>query len=41
MRAISICAFKKEDSILVFKGFDEVKQEYFYRPIGGGIEYGE
>ncbi|WP_231688047.1 NUDIX hydrolase [Bacillus sp. FJAT-18017] len=37
---INLC-FKKGDSILVCEGFDQVKQDYYYRPIGGGIEYGE
>ncbi|RDU37166.1 DNA mismatch repair protein MutT [Neobacillus piezotolerans] len=41
IRPIAICVFRKEDSILVCEGFDEVKKEYYYRPIGGGIEYGE
>ncbi|WP_053367877.1 NUDIX domain-containing protein [Bacillus sp. FJAT-27245] len=41
IRAIAICVFRKVDSILVCEGFDEVKQDYFYPPIGGGIEYGE
>lgn len=41
VRAIAICVFKKNDSILVCEGFDELKEDYFYRPIGGGIEYGE
>jgi ADP-ribose pyrophosphatase YjhB (NUDIX family) len=41
IRAISICVFRNNDSILVCEGFDEVKQDYYYRPIGGGIEYGE
>lgn len=41
IRAIAICIFRKNDLILVSEGFDEIKQEYYYRPIGGGIEYGE
>jgi 8-oxo-dGTP pyrophosphatase MutT (NUDIX family) len=41
IRAIAICLFRKDDSILVAEGFDKVKQDYFYRPIGGGIEFGE
>lgn len=41
IRVIVICIFRKGDLILVFEGFDELKQEYYYRPIGGGIEYGE
>lgn len=27
--------------ILVGEGYDRVKQETFYRPLGGGIEFGE
>ncbi|QPQ30811.1 NUDIX hydrolase [Lysinibacillus sp. JNUCC 51] len=41
IRAIAICVFRKGDSILVAEGFDEVKGDHYYRPIGGGIEYGE
>lgn len=41
IRAIAICVFRKGDSILVCEGFDEVKQDYYFRPMGGGIEYGE
>ncbi|MEF7494297.1 NUDIX domain-containing protein [Lysinibacillus sphaericus] len=39
--AKAICIFRKEDAILVSEGFDEVKQTFYYRPIGGKIEYGE
>ncbi|MFJ6211706.1 NUDIX hydrolase [Lysinibacillus sp. NPDC092081] len=41
IRAIAICVFRKGDSILVAEGINEVKCDHFYRPIGGGIEYGE
>ncbi|KMY32180.1 DNA mismatch repair protein MutT [Lysinibacillus xylanilyticus] len=41
IRPIAICVFRKGDSILVSEGFDEVKGNHYYRPIGGGIEYGE
>ena len=41
IRAIVICVFTKNDTILVCEGYDELKQEYYYRPIGGGIEFGE
>lgn len=40
-RSIAICIFSHNGRILVAEGYDSVKQEYFYRPIGGGIEYGE
>lgn len=41
IRPLVICLFKHEDAILVFEGHDLVKGDNFYRPIGGGIEYGE
>jgi ADP-ribose pyrophosphatase YjhB (NUDIX family) len=34
-------AFCKEDAILVAKGYDSHKDETFYRPLGGTIEFGE
>ena len=39
--AKAICVFRKDDLILVAEGFDEVKGEFYYRPIGGKIEFGE
>lgn len=41
IRPLAICIFKKKDSILVAEGYDSVRMEHYYRPIGGGIEYGE
>ncbi len=41
IRPIAICLFRDGNRILVSEGFDKVKQEYFYRPLGGWIEYGE
>jgi 8-oxo-dGTP pyrophosphatase MutT (NUDIX family) len=41
IRPIAICVFSKDDRILVFEGYDKVKDETFYRPLGGGIEFGE
>ena len=41
IRPIAICLFRNGNRILVSEGFDTVKQEYYYRPVGGGIEYGE
>lgn len=37
----AICLFRNYDLILVAEGFDEVKGEFYYRPIGGKIEFGE
>ena len=41
IRPIAICVFRNSDRILVFEGRDPVKGEIFYRPLGGGIEFGE
>ena len=41
IRPLAICVFRKNDKILVAKGYDSVKDEYFYRPLGGGIKFGE
>jgi len=40
-RAIALCVFSNKERILVEEGYDPLKQQHFYRPIGGGIEYGE
>lgn len=41
IRPIAICVFLRENKILVTEGRDPVKVETFYRPLGGGIEFGE
>ena len=41
IRPLAICLFRHKDCILVAEGYDPVKKEYFYRPLGGGIEFGE
>jgi len=41
IRALAICIFRQDDAILVIEAFDSVKREVFYRPLGGGIEFGE
>lgn len=41
IRPLAICVFRYQDRILVAEGYDPVKDEYFYRPLGGGIEFGE
>jgi 8-oxo-dGTP pyrophosphatase MutT (NUDIX family) len=41
IRPLAICLFRQHDRILVAEGYDSVKDEYFYRPLGGGIEFGE
>lgn len=41
IRPLAICVFRNKDLILVFEGYDPIKGETFYRPLGGGIEFGE
>jgi ADP-ribose pyrophosphatase YjhB (NUDIX family) len=42
IRPIAICVFQRQDSaILVAPGYDTIKQQRFYRPLGGEIEFGE
>ena len=41
IRPLAICLFRHNNRILVAEGYDPVKKELFYRPLGGGIEFGE
>jgi 8-oxo-dGTP pyrophosphatase MutT (NUDIX family) len=41
IRPIAICVIRRDDLLLVFEGHDPVKPETFYRPLGGGIDFGE
>lgn len=39
IRPIVLGIVKKENKVLVSKGYDKIKNETFYRSIGGGIEF--
>lgn len=41
IRPIAICLMRRGHDILVSQGYDSVKQTVFYRPLGGGIDFGE
>jgi 8-oxo-dGTP pyrophosphatase MutT (NUDIX family) len=41
VRPLAICVFRHQGRIFVSEGYDEVKAEVFYRPLGGKIEFGE
>ena len=41
IRPISLALIKNKDKLFVFEAEDKVKNESFYRPLGGGIEFGE
>jgi len=41
VRPIAIAVVWRAESLLVFEAYDSSKGETFYRPLGGGIEFGE
>lgn len=41
IRPLAICVVRDGDRILVEHGFDSAKNQHFYRPLGGAIEFGE
>ena len=41
IRHVAICVFRHRGRILVGRGYDDVKKERFYRPLGGAVEFGE
>jgi 8-oxo-dGTP pyrophosphatase MutT (NUDIX family) len=41
IRPLAICVFWHEGRILAAKGYDSIKKQPFYRPLGGAIEFGE
>ena len=41
IRPLVICVFRRADTIFVAEGYDPTKQQTFYRPLGGGIKFGE
>lgn len=40
-RPLALALFEREGDILVFEGRDPKRDLVFYRPLGGGIEFGE
>lgn len=41
IRVIVLGLIRSGDQILVSQGYDEVKGQTFYRPLGGGVDHGE
>ena len=41
IRPVALCVIRRDDTILVFEGYDTAKKDHFYRPLGGTIEFGE
>lgn len=41
IRPIALAIMIHDSKLFVFEGYDPVKGETFYRPLGGGIDFGE
>ena len=41
VRPVALCVIRRDDKLLVFEGYDNAKNDHFYRPLGGTIEFGE
>ena len=41
IRVVALAVVHREGDLLVFSGTDPTKGETFYRPLGGGVEFGE
>ena len=41
IRPLALCVFRRGDKIFISDGYDALKDQAFYRIIGGGIEFGE
>ena len=41
IRPLALCVFRRGDKIFVSQGYNSRKDQTFFRPIGGKIEFGE
>ena len=41
IRPIAIAIIRRGEEILVFKGRDKTRDHEYYRPLGGGLDFGE
>jgi ADP-ribose pyrophosphatase YjhB (NUDIX family) len=41
IRTLALAVLIHRDHLLCARGYDEVKQQTFFRPLGGGVEFGE
>ncbi|MET8151290.1 NUDIX domain-containing protein [Actinoplanes sp. NPDC049668] len=41
IRPIAVAVPRRGEDLLVFEYYDSTKDETFYRPLGGGIDFGE
>lgn len=41
IRAVAVCIVSRGDEVFLARNHDSVKEDVYYRPLGGGIEFGE
>lgn len=41
IRVLALGLIQRDDRLFLSQGYDSVKQDYFYRALGGGIDFGE
>ncbi len=41
IRVLALGLIKKRDRVFISQGYDPVKQQTFYRAMGGGVDFGE
>lgn len=41
IRVITICITRRDYKNLAFEGYGHIRDQVFYRPLGGGIKFGE
>ena len=41
IRPVALCLFRQRGRLLVSTAYDRVKRDFYCRPLGGGIEFGE
>ncbi|MEL6672360.1 MAG: NUDIX domain-containing protein [Bacteroidota bacterium] len=41
IKPVALCVFRKKDDILLEERVDKLTSEVFYRPLGGGLAFGE
>ncbi len=41
IRVLALGLIKKNERVFISQGYDPVKQQTFYRAMGGGVDFGE
>ena len=41
IRPIALCVVRRAGKLVVWEGYDTVKGDFYHRPLGGGVKFGE